>query len=668
VICCEQLLEFGDTSDPLDSTSLTSGEANNLFFWAIKDFDSLPVSLQHQVVVSLRELTRYVLDNAMDGLSLQKKNNSKKVLYYFVQCVVKAERFVSGGGSTSTSSNQNSNNNSTNNRKKPAGKSSKTTAFDWPDLRRECLSLLDRLVSSKLSVFWAMGLVEENFTTAIWRYALSLCEDKPAGLAGQSQQDIQSRATAVAVVSKTSAHFGSTTTSGSVAALSAACLNALLKHEHMAVLVAEIVRQQSAVINSNSNNFNNGSTNDSANSNSNNSSANVAPQMAHELVSDIAKLSVQSLSAQSLKNVSLFVEALARLDTALFTQFLPLLVKHIDCPAHQLRSAMLQAMGHVVAFIHLQATRSTATSTDDHEHDVESVQRNVQALLRKRDNYFNMLIERTHDTNPFTRSCLLKVWTSLVEAQAIPAKKVGVVSEVAVDRLSDKNALVRRHAVALLTSILDCNPFSGRLDQALFRRQQEEVCRLLNERIVQLSELSGVPMEMDEADRVVVAKQRPQVDINNDDDQNSDKNKSKSKKLTAVKRKRHSRETEDDDDDENDGDSVATASALNNKKKNKNDQNDGKDGDELKEEEEEEEIDEEELLKDAINDEIVLELQSKLEYLTSALELTTAIDQAVDKVSSMLASKTTSDIVESLRFFNRAVNFQVQSALAKFKE
>ncbi len=102
----------------------------------------------------------------------------------------------------------------------------------------------------------------------------------------------------------------------------------------------------------------------------------------------------------------------------------------------------------------------------------------------------------------------------------------------------------------------------------------------------------------------------------------------------AMKRKRESRESQQEDLDEDD----------------------------------EDELDEEELLKDANDDELMIEYRSKLDYITSALDFIKAIEFAVAKISTMLESKNASDVVESLRFFNRAVNFKIAGALGMFKE
>lgn len=107
-------------------------------------------------------------------------------------------------------------------------------------------------------------------------------------------------------------------------------------------------------------------------------------------------------------------------------------------------------------------------------------------------------MERTHDISYYTRCAVLKVWTQLVEvafivirsidktlisninihislfsyqSNAVPVRRIGSVAEIAEDRIHDKTALVRKQAVALLTTLMDNNPFDSNLDMDKFVKQ-----------------------------------------------------------------------------------------------------------------------------------------------------------------------------------------------------
>jgi condensin complex subunit 1 len=564
-----------------------------------------------------------ILQTSYEGLNIVKKNNAKKVMYYLIQYLLKAEQLHGSGskdlgllaGGTGIGENG-----PLKKTKKGKSSASSSAAFDWIECRRSGLSTLHDIVSSKLSYFWTMGLVEETFTTSIWRYCLDLLESKPTGITGNGANESHSRSLCVQIISKSIGHFGNPLTSGSYSALANAAIDCIKKAgEHMANHIAEIIHQESVLHHT--------------------------QQIAREMTTEIVKMhqtsnqsnttasASSSATSQGIKHISIFLEAFARVDTAVFSQFMPILVKLIDEQSHYLRNGMINAMTHVIEYIHLYLTKpqpslpevgedgALLTSSQQIE-DAETLQRNLDSLARQRDSLLNMLIERTHDVSPHTRQAILKAWTTLMDNHAIPAKRVGAVSEVAVDRLYDKNSFVRRNAIALLTTILDNNPFSGKLDKDLFVKQKEEVEKLITQRMEELSEKAGAPVELDpENGEIGVKKTKLPIET---------------KKPMKRKREDMDRDDEEEEDEEDD--------------------------------EEDAGVDEEELLKDANNDEAIIEYNNKLEYITSAIEFIQAIESAVTKISSLLESKNASDVVESLKFFNRAVNFSIDGALDRFKE
>jgi hypothetical protein len=107
----------------------------------------------------------------------------------------------------------------------------------------------------------------------------------------------------------------------------------------------------------------------------------------------------------------------------------------------------------------------------------------------------NILVERTHDKSHFTRAAVLRVWTDLLGSGAVPVRRYHAVAEVAVDRLRDRTAIVRRSAMALLTTLLDNNPFASSLDEAVFVTQKEQSEAAIKLRIAVLKEKALVAAE-----------------------------------------------------------------------------------------------------------------------------------------------------------------------------
>ena len=118
-------------------------------------------------------------------------------------------------------------------------------------------------------------------------------------------------------------------------------------------------------------------------------------------------------------------------------------------------------------------------STNNDENPTHS----VDSLIRMREELLDLLIERSHDVNSFTRGAVLRVWSTLIENEAVPVSRLGSVAEVSVDRLCDKTAVVRKAAIALMTTLLDYNPFSGDLNTEHYKELKNKLETSISNRI-----------------------------------------------------------------------------------------------------------------------------------------------------------------------------------------
>jgi hypothetical protein len=92
---------------------------------------------------------------------------------------------------------------------------------------------------------------------------------------------------------------------------------------------------------------------------------------------------------------------------------------------------------------------------------------------RTRDTLLTLLADRCYDVHAITRAATLKTWLSLVLSGVIPLDRLQRVTALAVERLRDKGALVRKAAAALLRALLEHNPFGAVLSARLFEGQAE---------------------------------------------------------------------------------------------------------------------------------------------------------------------------------------------------
>ena len=90
------------------------------------------------------------------------------------------------------------------------------------------------------------------------------------------------------------------------------------------------------------------------------------------------------------------------------------------------------------------------------------------ARLRTKAHLLDVLTERARDASAFTRARVLAALAYLADKGALPLGHWDAVTRVAIGRLDDKAALVRRGALALLASLMLYNPFGPALPRARF--------------------------------------------------------------------------------------------------------------------------------------------------------------------------------------------------------
>ena len=91
----------------------------------------------------------------------------------------------------------------------------------------------------------------------------------------------------------------------------------------------------------------------------------------------------------------------------------------------------------------------------------------------ERDSLLELLAERVRDKNSLSRGKVLQVWCRLTAARAIPLSFLPKVTDIAVSRIKDKSSTVRKYAVQLLGTLLECNPFSASLKLSQLEAQYE---------------------------------------------------------------------------------------------------------------------------------------------------------------------------------------------------
>jgi hypothetical protein len=601
--------------------------------WTFKHFPFLSAELKANTFFTLTELVKHTLDtllkesNGVSGgsftdeadegnivISDEIRVTCKKILYYLLVFLHKAEETSAVGVSDIDGSKGSKKGvgkkDSTSKTKKSSGKGG-DNVFDWSSHRSSVLYVLDDMISSPiLSSLWSMGIVEENFLNYYNSYLLSLLEAKVFG--GSSSIDSSSRSMILSLLLKSLRYYDS---SSSLTTLTVSMINLITKYEHMSLLLSELCSKEmiftKRLLLTNE----------------------IFYEICNMLSGGDRESSSTDLSLGTIKNLSFFLENYSKLDGKNFINLLPCILVLLDSSAHQIRSCVIQSIGYVVISLHQIISLNPGEDEVDEEEEQEEVEdeavegedreekenkRRRSSLLKqsqaekKKDFYIkqynellSVLLDRLYDINPYTRSNVLKTWILLVEKQVLPIKTILSLTTKAMDRVHDKNVLVRKYAINCMTKLIENNPFSAILNKEIFSKN-------LN----------------DYTNQVIDRKQFLQKEFNFS---------SSSSSLSAVT------STTEDTDKENQEEVVKK---------------------DIKEDDEEKLL---EILSILDNDETLLSLTSKVEYYSSAIDFITTIESSLPKMISFIDSKNGSDVIEILSFFANLVNFNVSSSIYYYR-
>jgi hypothetical protein len=164
-------------------------------------------------------------------------------------------------------------------------------------------------------------------------------------------------------------------------------------------------------------------------------------------------------AAPGLKHLGLFLVELSALMPQLVMRNMSFLLPLLDAEPYSLRSSIVHAIANVLAGATAAEQTSTAVASgagaafgggadsqdkdDEEEEEVDSDAATSSCMnagfASTRDSLLNVLTERAHDVNSFTRAAVVRSWCLLAEKHALPLARVHAVGLLALDRLGDKS-------------------------------------------------------------------------------------------------------------------------------------------------------------------------------------------------------------------------------------
>ena len=176
---------------------------------------------------------------------------------------------------------------------------------------------------------------------------------------------------------------------------------------------------------------------------------------------------------------------------------LSLLMVHLDGESYSLRKCVLSIFCEIILKTLIPAP--APEQPDASQPGIAGVEAEVRqpsivfnaaanadkALMKDtRDQLLDCLEDHVHDAHAFVRSSVLQVWGRLCIAKAIPLSRQERLLRLVIGRLQDKSSNVRKQSVLLLTSLLQCNPYTATMPVEEFKEQ-------LKEAEVKLTEMTG---------------------------------------------------------------------------------------------------------------------------------------------------------------------------------
>jgi len=352
-------------------------------------------------------------------------------------------------------------------------------SFDWVGCRDGAVAALVDVLGVDMGRLWTMGVPDEPFVNLFGRTAYQLLEQP---LAGGRESALKKNL--LQLVAKPLQVLPSTE-----ATVVAQLMHLVNNHEHCVATVADVCRYSAL---------------------SCSDKGRLGTQVLREAVRiDLSSAAVKN--GNGVKHLAAFLTELsAGLPTVVFANMSALLPL-LDAEPYVLRSAVATAIGNVVLAPNPSLAGEEASEEDKSEEDLQT--RSQESFAATRDSLLNVLVERGHDVNSFTRAAVLRSCANLAEKQALPLKRQHAVCGLAVDRLQDKSQVVRKAACQLLAALLEHNPYMGTLEPTLYQAKAAEVEEWLREN----------PLPEDAAAAAAAAKEdasdKADTSVDDDDDE-----------------------------------------------------------------------------------------------------------------------------------------------------
>lgn len=184
------------------------------------------------------------------------------------------------------------------------------------------------------------------------------------------------------------------------------------------------------------------------------------------------------------RNISNFFTELGNIAPALLMPYIREIASDVlSLDSYQLRNCILLLMSEIVI------TELTGEEKSPEERAI-------------RDEYLEHIYYHIHDINAHVRAKTLGMWTHMKNLGAVPLAWLSPVLKVAIGRLEDKSALVRKASIQLIKSFLERNPFAAKLSleelETRYNAKHKELSDFRNKMIEESNKMEEVNVKSNE--------------------------------------------------------------------------------------------------------------------------------------------------------------------------
>ncbi|KAK9457670.1 armadillo-type protein [Dipodascopsis uninucleata] len=189
-------------------------------------------------------------------------------------------------------------------------------------------------------------------------------------------------------------------------------------------------------------------------------------QLSDDILRELSNKEFNSNDTKGPKSVSAFFIKLSEICPRLVIKQMTLLSKHLDCESYTLRCAVIEVCGNLIWDLSKQED-----TMDNYKSQINS--------------FFDVLIERFLDINPYCRSKTLQSLTKLCDLETKFPQRRQRITDLAIQSLQDKSSNVRRNAIKLLSKLMSTHPFDvlhgSQLPLREWKERMEKVTKELNQ-------------------------------------------------------------------------------------------------------------------------------------------------------------------------------------------